>query len=121
MQAGTRRSPRHPTEGRTLFPSGTNGGRSPGAWTFTPGRWPHLEQEVIVNHLGALDGVVRVWVDGKLVVNRSDMLYRVSDNVLVAGLMFSTFLGGHDPSWASPRTQSAFFRNFEFFGRAETQ
>jgi len=25
--------------------------------------------------------------------------------------MFSTFFGGHDPSWASPRTQAAFFRN----------
>jgi polysaccharide lyase-like protein len=39
------------------------------------------------------------------------MLYRVVDNVLVTGLMFSTFFGGHDPSWASPRMQSAFFRN----------
>ena len=94
---------------------------SPGAWTFTPGRWQHLEQEVMVNHLGALDGVLRVWVDGELVVKRSDMLYRVADNVLVTGLMFSTFFGGHDPSWASPRTQSAFFRNFQFFGGAETQ
>jgi hypothetical protein len=27
VQAGTRRSPRHTTEGRTLFPSGTNEGR----------------------------------------------------------------------------------------------
>jgi hypothetical protein len=94
---------------------------SPGAWTFKPGRWQRLEQEVIVNHLGAFDGVLRVWVDGELVVNRSDMLYRVTDNVLVAGLMFSTFFGGHDPSWASPRTQSAFFRNFEFFGGSEMQ
>jgi hypothetical protein len=94
---------------------------SPGAWTFTQGQWQHLEQEVIVNHLGASDGVLRVWVDGDLVVNRTDMLYRVSDSVLVAGLMFSTFFGGHDPSWASPRTQAAFFRNFQFFGGAQAQ
>ena len=94
---------------------------SPGAWTFTPGRWQHLEQEVIVNHLGAFDGVLRVWVDGELVVNQNDMLYRVADNVLVAGLMFSTFFGGHDPSWASPRTQAGFFRNFQFFGTDERQ
>jgi hypothetical protein len=65
--------------------------------------------------------VLRVWVDGELVVNRSDMLYRVADSVLVAGLMFSTFFGGHDPSWASPGTQAAFFRNFQSFGSAEVQ
>lgn len=94
---------------------------SPGAWTFLPGQWQRLEQEVIVNHVGQNDGVLRVWVDGKLLVNRTDMLYRVSNYVLVAGLMFSTFFGGHDPSWASPKTQAAYFRNFQFFGSAEAQ
>jgi hypothetical protein len=94
---------------------------SPGAWTFTPGQWHRLEQEVIVNQTGSRDGVLRVWVDGELVANRADILYRVNDDVLVAGLMFSTFFGGHDPSWASPRTQSAFFRNFQFFGVPKAQ
>jgi hypothetical protein len=94
---------------------------SRGAWTFAPGQWQRLEQEVVVNHLGQKDGVLRVWVDGKLLINRTDMLYRVNNNVLVSGLMFSTFFGGHDPSWASPKTQVAFFRNFQFFGSAEEE
>jgi hypothetical protein len=94
---------------------------SSGAWTFVPGQWQHLEQEVILNHTNSYDGALRVWVDGKLVANWTDILYRVSDDVLVAGLMFSTFFGGHDTSWASPRTQSAFFRNFQFFGSTEAQ
>ena len=81
----------------------------------------HLEQEVIVNHTGSHDGVLRVWIDGRLAANWTDVLYRVADNVSVAGLMFSTFFGGHDPSWASPRAQSIFFRNFQFFGSAEAQ
>jgi len=94
---------------------------STGAWTFVPGQWQRLEQEVIVNNVGQKDGILRVWVGGELVINRTDILYRVDDNVLVAGLMFSTFFGGHDPSWASPNTQKAFFRNIEFFGDAEAQ
>ena len=94
---------------------------SPGACTFVPGQWQRLEQEVIVNHLGQKDGVLRVWVDGRLVVNRTDILYRVSNSVLVAGLMFSTFFGGHDLSWASPLRQIAFFRDFQFFGDAEVR
>jgi hypothetical protein len=94
---------------------------SRGAWNFLTGQWQHIEQEVIVNQLGSPNGVLRVWVDGSLVVNRSDISYRVVDSVLVTGLMFSTFFGGHDPTWASPRTQSAFFRNFQFFGSADLQ
>src|SRR6266446_1498905 len=94
---------------------------SPGAWTFVPGQWQRLEQEVIVNYIGQKDGVLRVWVDGRLVVNRTDILYRVSNSVLVAGLMFSTFFGGHDLSWASPLRQIAFFRDFQFFGDAEVR
>lgn len=94
---------------------------SPGAWFSVPGQWQRLEQEVVVNHLGSHDGILRVWVDDGLVVNRTDMVYRVNDSVLVAGLMFSTFFGGHDASWASPKTQVASFRNFQFFGRAEAQ
>jgi hypothetical protein len=92
-----------------------------GAWSFVPGQWQRLEQEVIVNHLGQKDGVLRVWVDGKLVIERNDMLYRVNGNVLVSGLMFSTFFGGHDASWASSKTQHAFFRNFQVFGVAGAQ
>src|SRR5713101_5601220 len=62
---------------------------SPGAWTFVPGQWQRLEQEIIVNNVGQKDGILRVWVGGELLVNRTDILYRVDDNVLVAGLMFS--------------------------------
>jgi hypothetical protein len=94
---------------------------SPGAWTFVPGQWQRLEQEVILNHVGKNDGVLRVWVDGRLLVNRTDILYRVNNYVFVTGLMFSTFFGGHDPSWASPKTQMASFRNFQFFGSAEAK
>jgi hypothetical protein len=50
----------------------------------------------------------------------TDILYRVDDDVLVTGLMFSTFFGGHDPSWAL-RRQAAFFRDLQFFGDAEAQ
>jgi hypothetical protein len=86
-----------------------------------PGQWQRLEQEIIVNNVGQKDGILRVWVGGELVVDRTDILYRVDDNVLVAGLMFSTFFGGHDPSWASPLTQKAFFRDFQFSSSAEAQ
>jgi hypothetical protein len=92
-----------------------------GSWSFVPGQWQRLEQEVAVNHPGQSDGVLRVWVDGKLAIEHTDMVYRTNNDVLVTGLMFSTFFGGHDPSWASPKTQQATFRNFQFRGGAEAR
>ena len=86
-----------------------------GAWSFTPGRWTELQLEVVLNTPGAADGVARAWVDGDPVVDQSDVAYRVQPDVDVAGLMFTTFFGGSDPSWASPKTQSIQFAAFRLY------
>jgi hypothetical protein len=87
-----------------------------GNWMFHAIGWSHIEQEIVLNRLGHDDGVLRVWYEGKLVVERTDLVFRLSNNVKVAGLIFSTFFGGHDPSWASPITQKSYFRKIRFYG-----
>ena len=90
---------------------------SRGAWTFPTGRWLRLEQEAVLNHVGREDGTIRVWVDGRLVVSRAGLVFRRSDRIGVAGLMFSTFFGGSDPTWASPRAQTVEFAAFRIYER----
>lgn len=42
---------------------------------------------------------------------------RASDDIAsVGGLFFSTFFGGSDSTWASPKNQSTFYRNFSLRG-----
>jgi hypothetical protein len=83
-----------------------------GAWRFPTGRWVSIEQEIVLNTPNAADGVARVWVDGGLRLERRDLRLREHEGVLIEGLMFSTFFGGSDASWASPRDQEALFADF---------
>lgn len=83
-----------------------------GAWAFAPGAWTSVAEEVVVNTSGAADGAVRVWVDGQMVIEQEHIVLRESAEVKVEGLLFSTFFGGHDTSWASPVSQYAEFADF---------
>jgi hypothetical protein len=55
---------------------------------------------VSMNTLGKRDGALGVWIDEKLLVERSDMEWRSVDSFGVDGLYFETFHGGGDRSWA---------------------
>ena len=83
-----------------------------GNWTFATGRWIAVEEEVVLNTPGRDDGRVRVWIDGRLVLDRGGLVYRSGPAVHIQGLFFSTFFGGKKPDWASPRDQGADFADF---------
>ena len=44
--------------------------------TFVPGTWYRLTQRVKVNAPDKKDGLLQVWVDGELVLDRKDIRYR---------------------------------------------
>lgn len=89
---------------------GTSIGR--GAWQFEPGTWHHLEQEVVLNRPSAADGSVKVWFDGEPVLEEDGLVFRTIDRLKLNGLFFSTFFGGGDPSWATPKDVYIDFANF---------
>jgi hypothetical protein len=92
----------------TLF--GTSLGR--GNFSFTAGVWQCLEEEVRLNTPGASDGVVRAWLDGKLVYQNEHLFFRSVGTLQIEGVFFSTFFGGADASWAPTRDQHADFAHF---------
>ncbi|MEX0809037.1 MAG: polysaccharide lyase [Dongiaceae bacterium] len=92
---------------------GTSIGR--GAWQFPTDQWIVLEQEVLLNDPGTANGVLNVWVDGRQTIEQTDIVYRTTDSLSIDGLMFSTFFGGGDESWATPKDQTIEFADFEFF------
>lgn len=85
-----------------------------GEMQFEPGRWHRLDQEVRLNTPGERDGVLRVWFDRRLVIERRDILYRVKKEVTIDGVFFSSFFGGSSRGNRSPQDQVARFRNFEY-------
>lgn len=86
------------------------------AFAFEPGAWTDLDLEVALNDPDGADGAVRLWVDGRLVIEQTGVVFRTVDDVTVDGIMFSTFFGGSGPEWASPKDQTVSFRNFAVHG-----
>lgn len=89
-----------------------------GAWTFQPGRWTTIVEKAVVNAPGAADGSVEVWVDGRSVVKAQGLILGATRGASVGGVLFSTFFGGSDASWATPRDQALDFKDFELTSAA---
>ncbi|MEJ7636813.1 MAG: polysaccharide lyase [Singulisphaera sp.] len=96
------------------LPTSTEHGTSLGRGTFRlrPGRWYSLEQGVELNVPGKNDGRIRVWVDGKLMLDVGGLVFRDDEALKIEGIFFSTFFGGGDPTWATPKATHADFARF---------
>jgi hypothetical protein len=96
------------------LPTSIEHGTSPGRGTFRlrPGRWYSLERRVELNVPGKDDGRIRVWVDGKLMLDVGGLVIRHDEALKIEGIFFSTFFGGGDPTWATPKATHADFARF---------
>jgi hypothetical protein len=99
-------------------PSGRYASIARGAARLEREVWVQLSQEIILNDPQRDDGVVRLWVNGQLVLERRDIAFRRDAKLNIDGLMFSSFFGGNDPGWASPRDQELRFRDFSLRWRS---
>jgi hypothetical protein len=73
-----------------------------GKFYFQPGVWHRLQQHVRLNTPGASDGEIDVSLDGKPVLQTTGLLFRTVPTLQINGVLFSTFFGGADASWAAP-------------------
>ena len=85
-----------------------------GLWRFVPGEWVTIEQVITLNTVGSMDGSVAVLVEGEELYRREQLNIRQSQEVVVQGIMFSTFYGGSDSSWAPGNDTWAYFDDFSF-------
>ena len=90
---------------------GTSLGR--GQWQFVPGTWQTLEQEVILNDPSQANGQLRVWLDGKVVFSATDLKFRTADSLKINGIYISSFFGGGDIEYATPKDVHIDFTDFE--------
>ena len=79
---------------------------------FTPGRWECVETYIQLNDPGKKNGVLRSWLNGEKALEVTGLRFRDKAGLKIDKLLFETFFGGGDPSWASPKTQSTSFDNF---------
>lgn len=94
----------------TTAPWGNSIGR--GKFRFETGKWYSLEQEVQLNTPGQNNGEVGLWVNGQLAIEQRGLRFRDVPQLKIEGIIFSTFFGGNDASWATPVTTYIDFADF---------
>ncbi|KAG1459228.1 hypothetical protein G6F56_006207 [Rhizopus delemar] len=87
---------------------------SRGVIHFSTMKWTRIEMYVKANSGSDSNGILQVWQDNSLVINRQDIQFRANQSLGISNWMFSTFFGGGSSSYATPVNTSTYYRNFEF-------
>ncbi|MCF2478615.1 polysaccharide lyase [Klebsiella pneumoniae] len=61
-------------------------------WFYPRGEWQNITLKVKLNTVNFQNGIVKLWVNNKLVIDRRDVLFRKTPNLKIDGVLFSTFL-----------------------------
>ncbi|KAG0004525.1 hypothetical protein BGZ80_003405 [Entomortierella chlamydospora] len=81
---------------------------------FTQGTWNHLDMVMELNKpAGNQNGTLKVYLNGNSVISMNNVPYRTTGMVGFQGLMFSTFFGGSDSSYATPVDTDVYFKNIQ--------
>jgi hypothetical protein len=88
--------------------------RTTGNWKWqADGLWHTIAQTVVMNTPGQADGSITVFYDGKQVAQQTGVTFRATgDTDAIDSMMFTTFFGGHDSSWAPSSNQVIDWRDF---------
>jgi hypothetical protein len=82
-------------------------------FVFPRGRWFKIEQEVVLNTPKQANGRLTVWVDGTMVGERGDLVFRSDASVGVSGVSAEVFYGGDDAAATVPKDATVRLSPFE--------
>ena len=80
--------------------------------TVVPDVWYSLRQRVVMNTPGQRDGILQLWIDGRLVLSQDNLQYRDVPDLKIDRMFFSTFFGGGF-IWRSSKDEFVFFDDFK--------
>ncbi|KAI8822162.1 uncharacterized protein EV422DRAFT_419526 [Fimicolochytrium jonesii] len=81
-----------------------------GAFSFKAGSWQSVVQRITLNTPGKADGRVQVFSNGQEVIDFDKIVWRDAEDIKFEGIVFESFFGGADASWATPKDQTIYFR-----------
>ncbi|MDZ4843656.1 MAG: hypothetical protein SH859_16135 [Hyphomicrobium aestuarii] len=72
----------------TSQPAIADGGRRIAAKEFSlpRGRWVRIDQEIVLNTPNVQDGQLKVWVDGRLMINEKKLAWRSHSGIRISGV-----------------------------------
>lgn len=82
-------------------------------YQFVRGKWMTIEQEVVLNTPKQANGVYRLWVDGAMKVERTNLTWRDDDKTTIDGVVGSVGFGTFDRPAGAPRESHVRISPFE--------
>jgi hypothetical protein len=85
-----------------------------GQYRIVPGKWQTIETRVKMNTVGRSDGVLQAWVDGQLVLDLQNFVWRDGRNpdLKISGIYMTFGYGGGNDTWDSPEDQFNYYDNW---------
>jgi len=83
---------------------------------FNPGEYQAVSIYVKLNSAAdKRDGIAELWIDGKLYARQANLKLRgvINKDTEINKLLYNTFFGGSNDSWAPSKAVYASFDNFE--------
>ncbi len=69
------------------------------------GRWVKVAQEIVLNSPKKANGTLRIWVDGNLRINRTDIMFRKAGTAVITGVIGNTHYANQNMVWLpAPKT-----------------
>ena len=85
------------------------------AFELPRGRWMRINQELVLNKPDQSDGIARIFIDGKLVLERTDMQLRTSAETTLSGVEVATHIIGADARYPGATDGAVAFTPFEIY------
>ncbi len=76
---------------------------------ITTGTWQCLGLHIKLNDINDANGVIESTLNGKQVFRVDSVIFRYTNTLRISNILFETFFGGSDPTFASPKDQHAYF------------
>ena len=83
-----------------------------GTLRFQRGQWHTLTQYIQLSDPNQHNGVIKMWLDGVLAFQITDINTRAKDSIRIEKIFFSTFFGGSSSEYAPPADTTIFFKRF---------
>lgn len=75
---------------------------------LTTDKWFNFKMYMRMNSdASKSDGLAKLYIDDKLTIQRSDIKFKGVNSANISNIMFTTFYGGHSPTWSPSKTTYA--------------
>lgn len=79
---------------------------------FKSNKLYNISQEISLNDIWKNNWIMKIYIDWKLIYENKKIMYRKEDNIKIDQLLFSTFFGWWNESWATPKDINIELSNF---------